>query len=101
VTVDVSFISLLKVVPALLPHLCDGGLLLALVKPQFEVGRGAVGKGGIVRDEALRQQVIARRVEEIAGLGLAPAGLMDSTVRGAEGNLEALALFRRSREGSG
>jgi 23S rRNA (cytidine1920-2'-O)/16S rRNA (cytidine1409-2'-O)-methyltransferase len=100
VTVDVSFISLLKVVPALLPHLADGGMLLALVKPQFEVGRGAVGKGGIVRDEALRQEVIARRVEEIAALGLAPEGLMDSTVRGAEGNLEALALFRRGSERS-
>jgi 23S rRNA (cytidine1920-2'-O)/16S rRNA (cytidine1409-2'-O)-methyltransferase len=95
VTVDVSFISLLKVVPALRPHLRPGGLLLTLVKPQFEVGRGAVGKGGIVRDEALRRQVVDRRVAEIAALGFTPLGVMDSPVRGAEGNLEALALFRR------
>ena len=95
VTVDVSFISLLKVVPALRPHLRPGGLLLALVKPQFEVGRGAVGKGGIVRDEAVRAEVIARRVGEIAALGFTPLGVMDSPVHGAEGNVEALALFRR------
>lgn len=57
-TVDVSFISLRKIVPALLPHLVPGGLLLALIKPQFEAGRGAVGKGGILRDESLRRQVI-------------------------------------------
>ena len=95
VTVDVSFISLLKVVPALRPHLREGGLLLALVKPQFEVGRGGVGKGGIVRDEGLRVETVARRVEEIAALGFATLGVMDSPVRGAEGNVEALALFRR------
>jgi 23S rRNA (cytidine1920-2'-O)/16S rRNA (cytidine1409-2'-O)-methyltransferase len=99
VTVDVSFISLLKVVPALVPHLRAGGLLLTLVKPQFEVGKGAVGKGGIVRDEPVRREVIARRVEEIAALGFAPLGVMDSPVRGAEGNLEALALFRRAAAG--
>jgi 23S rRNA (cytidine1920-2'-O)/16S rRNA (cytidine1409-2'-O)-methyltransferase len=93
VTVDVSFISLLKVVPALLPHLRPGGLLLTLVKPQFEAGRAAIGKGGIVRDEAVRRQVIAERVEQLAALGLQPRGLMDSPVAGAEGNVEALALF--------
>jgi 23S rRNA (cytidine1920-2'-O)/16S rRNA (cytidine1409-2'-O)-methyltransferase len=51
ITIDVSFISLAKVVPALLPHLAPGGLILALIKPQFEAGRGVVGKGGILRDE--------------------------------------------------
>jgi 23S rRNA (cytidine1920-2'-O)/16S rRNA (cytidine1409-2'-O)-methyltransferase len=94
VTVDVSFISLLKVVPALLPHLLPDGLLLVLVKPQFEVGKGAVGKGGIVRDQELRRRVIAERVAEIAALGLEVVGVMDSPVAGAEGNIEALALFR-------
>jgi len=93
VTVDVSFISLLKVVPALLPHLRPGGLLLTLVKPQFEAGRAAVGKGGIVRDEAVRRQVIDQRTAQLAALGLQPRGLMDSPVAGAEGNVEALALF--------
>ena len=93
VVVDVSFISLLKVVPALLPHLAPGGLLLTLVKPQFEAGRAAVGKGGIVRDEAVRRQVIDERVRQLAALGLEPRGLIDSPVAGAEGNVEALALF--------
>jgi 23S rRNA (cytidine1920-2'-O)/16S rRNA (cytidine1409-2'-O)-methyltransferase len=83
VTVDVSFISLLKVVPALLPHLRRpaaagpaasgaGGYLLVLIKPQFEAGRGAVGKGGILRDEALRRRVIdecAGRLSEIGEIG--------------------------------
>jgi 23S rRNA (cytidine1920-2'-O)/16S rRNA (cytidine1409-2'-O)-methyltransferase len=93
-TVDVSFISLLKVVPALLPHLRPGGLLLTLVKPQFEAGRAAIGKGGIVRDEAVRSATIERRVAEIAAMGLAPLATMDSPVAGAEGYVEGLALFR-------
>jgi 23S rRNA (cytidine1920-2'-O)/16S rRNA (cytidine1409-2'-O)-methyltransferase len=97
VVVDVSFISLLKVVPALLPHLQPGGLLLTLVKPQFEAGRAAVGKGGIVRDEAVRRHVIDDRVQQLAALGLERRGLIDSPVAGAEGNVEALALFATTR----
>ncbi len=95
VTIDVSFISLVKVVPALLPHFADGGRLLALVKPQFEAGRRQVGKGGIVRDEQVRRQVIEQRVEDLAELGLVPQGTFDSPVHGMEGNREAFALFRR------
>jgi 23S rRNA (cytidine1920-2'-O)/16S rRNA (cytidine1409-2'-O)-methyltransferase len=91
VTVDVSFISLLKVVPALLPHLRPGGELLVLVKPQFEAGRAAVGKGGVVRDETVRREVVRERVEQLAALGLEVRGVIDSPVPGAEGNVEALA----------
>ena len=94
ITLDVSFISLIKVVPAVLPFGAAGGHLLALIKPQFEVGRGQVGKGGIVRDEQLRQQVIAERCGELAFLNLQPVGIVDSQVPGSKGNLEALALFR-------
>ena len=94
VVVDVSFISLLKVVPALLAHLLPGGSLLVLVKPQFEAGRAAVGKGGIVRDEAVRRAVIDERVAQLAALGLERRGVIDSPVAGAEGNVEGLALFR-------
>ena len=94
VTVDVSFISLLKVVPAILPHLVAGGRLLTLIKPQFEVGRRQVGKGGIVRDEELRQQIIAQRVEELESLGLESLGVVDSAVPGMTGNREAFAVFR-------
>ena len=93
VVVDVSFISLLKVVPALLPHLATGGRLLTLIKPQFEIGREGLGKGGIVRDEEARREIIERRAVEIAALGLTRRDLFDSPVTGAEGNREALALF--------
>jgi 23S rRNA (cytidine1920-2'-O)/16S rRNA (cytidine1409-2'-O)-methyltransferase len=96
ITVDVSFISLLKVVPALLPHLAPGGLLLPMIKPQFEAGRGAVGKGGILRDDEVRGRAIGEVVEGLAALGLEPLGVCDSAVPGSGGNREAFALFRRS-----
>jgi len=92
--VDVSFISLAKVVPAVLPHLEPGGYLLPLIKPQFEAGRGAVGKGGILRDEALRSRVVEDTAAALAGLGLETIGVVDSELAGAGGNREALALFR-------
>lgn len=95
-TVDVSFISLLKIVPALLPHIVPGGWLLTLVKPQFEAGRHQVGKGGIVRDEVVRRQVIDQRVAEIGALGVEIVGVIDSAVPGMTGNREAFAAFRRS-----
>jgi 23S rRNA (cytidine1920-2'-O)/16S rRNA (cytidine1409-2'-O)-methyltransferase len=97
VVVDVSFISVLKVAPALVPHLAPGGRLLPLIKPQFEVGRGAVGRGGIVRDEAVRAAVVAERAAELAALGLDLVGTFDSPVTGAEGNREAFALLARRR----
>ncbi len=96
IVVDVSFISLARVAPALLPHLAPGGRLLTLIKPQFEVGRGRVGKGGIVRDEALRRSTIAERAVELAALGVELVGTFDSPVTGAQGNREAFALFRRA-----
>lgn len=95
ITIDVSFISLAKVVPALLPHLSPGGRLLALIKPQFEAGRGAVGKGGILRDEELRTRVIQECAGGLAGLGLELLGVHDSAVPGMGGNREAFALLRR------
>lgn len=99
ITADVSFISLAKVVPALLPHLGKRGLLLPLIKPQFEAGRGAVGKGGILRDEARRRQVIEDCAVGLAALagpaGLERVGLFDSPVAGSGGNREAFALLRR------
>lgn len=93
-TLDLSFISLAKVVPAVMPHVAPGGWVLPLVKPQFEAGRGVVGKGGILRDEGLRQRIVAETVEGLTALGLEPRGLMDSPVSGAGGNRESLALFR-------
>jgi 23S rRNA (cytidine1920-2'-O)/16S rRNA (cytidine1409-2'-O)-methyltransferase len=96
VVVDLSFISVVKVAPALVPHVAAGGRMLVLIKPQFEVGRGGVGKGGIVRDETLRRETIETRAAELAALGFGLAGLFDSPVAGAEGNREAFALLVRS-----
>lgn len=94
-TVDVSFISLLKVVPPLIGALSGGGELLALIKPQFEAPRGSVGKGGILRDEGLRSEVIARRSRELAErTGLVLVGVVDSAVPGLGGNREAFAHLR-------
>jgi 23S rRNA (cytidine1920-2'-O)/16S rRNA (cytidine1409-2'-O)-methyltransferase len=95
VVADVSFISLAQVLPAVLPHLRPGGLLVALVKPQFEVGKGQVGKGGVVRDEALRAAAIARVQAEVQSLGLRLLGVTDSPLLGPAGNREALLAARK------
>ena len=94
VTFDVSFISLLLVVPPMLSFVKEGGWVLPMIKPQFEVGREHVGKGGIVRDPEVRRQVIEQRVEQLAALGLEVIEVVDSEVPGMEGNREAFALFR-------
>ena len=94
-TVDVSFISLRLIVPALLPHLGTEAWLVCLVKPQFEAGRDEVGKGGIVRDESIRRETIDSTVRAIESLGLDLVGLVESPIRGQKGNLEELAIFRR------
>jgi 23S rRNA (cytidine1920-2'-O)/16S rRNA (cytidine1409-2'-O)-methyltransferase len=96
ITLDVSFISLLKVVPALLPHLAPGGLLLPMIKPQFEAGRGMVGKGGILRDEEVRQRVVRECAAGMAALGLELLGLYDSPLAGTGGNRETFALLRKA-----
>ena len=94
VVVDVSFISLTKVLPALVPLLNQSGRLITLIKPQFEVGRGEVGSGGIVRDPQKHTRVIEEVTKAAVALGLTRVGVIDSPIRGAEGNLEFLALFK-------
>lgn len=93
--VDVSFISLKLVMPKILPFLRPGGIILALVKPQFEVGKGQVGKGGVVRDPELQ----LRTVEEIKifsqGLGLTAKGVVPSPILGPKGNQEYLLYLYR------
>lgn len=93
-TIDVSFISLLKVVPAVLPHLQPGAGLLVLIKPQFEAPRGSLGKGGILRDAELRDLVVAERRDQLSEMGLECVGLLTSPVAGVGGNVESLAYFR-------
>jgi 23S rRNA (cytidine1920-2'-O)/16S rRNA (cytidine1409-2'-O)-methyltransferase len=93
-TIDVSFISLRLIVPALMQHLAPEAWLVCLVKPQFEAGREQVGKGGIVRDESIRRQTIDGTVDAIEKSGLELQGLVESPIRGQKGNLEELAVFR-------
>ena len=93
---DVSFISATKVMPAIVPLLTEGGRFITLIKPQFEVGRGEVGRGGIVSDPEKQARVVAEVNEAARGLGLALRGVITSPVRGADGNLEFLALYEKS-----
>ena len=90
--VDVSFISLEKVLPPLARCLGEGSEIIALVKPQFELKRGDVGKGGIVREPLLHRRAVERIVDDVAAvsnaLGLEPAGTTPSPITGAEGNQE-------------
>jgi 23S rRNA (cytidine1920-2'-O)/16S rRNA (cytidine1409-2'-O)-methyltransferase len=93
---DVSFISATKILPAIVPLLKESGRLIVLIKPQFEVGRGEVGKGGIVRDSEAHQRVVAEVNRAAAELGLTGKGVIESPLRGAEGNLEFLALYEKT-----
>lgn len=86
--VDVSFISLEKVLPALFECMEPGGEVVALVKPQFEVGREAVGRGGIVKDPELHRRVLLRLAAFVRTLGGSLHGVIPSPIRGAEGNRE-------------
>lgn len=85
---DVSFISVTKILPALAGVLGDRADLLVMVKPQFEVGRGRVGKGGVVRDESLRQEAIDGVAAFAETLQWTVLGRRDNDVRGPKGNLE-------------
>jgi len=92
--IDVSFISLGLVLPVVPPLLLPGSPLVALVKPQFEVGRGKVGKGGIVRDEADRRLAVAAVAEAARALGFAVLGETPSPITGGKGNVEFLLHLR-------
>ncbi len=90
---DVSFISATKVLPAVVPLLRENGRLITLIKPQFEVGRGEVGSGGIVRDPEKHSRVIREVNQAAVALGLLVRKVIESPIRGAEGNIEFLALY--------
>jgi len=92
-TIDVSFISLRHILPNVPPLLRPGGRVIALVKPQFEAGRSEVGAGGIVRDPAIHDRVIASVTDAAHQVGLDRLGLETSPVTGAEGNREFLMLL--------
>jgi 23S rRNA (cytidine1920-2'-O)/16S rRNA (cytidine1409-2'-O)-methyltransferase len=93
--IDVSFISLTKVVPSVIKFLKETGEVLALVKPQFEVGKGEVGKGGIVREEEKRLKAVGAVREYLKKLGLRAAGMFESPVHGQKGNIEYFLYMKR------
>ena len=95
VVIDVSFISLTKILPAAFGVLQPDGDLICLVKPQFELDRGDVGKGGVVRDETLHQKAVDKiRKFATDDLNKQWRGLVDSPITGADGNREFLAWLR-------
>jgi 23S rRNA (cytidine1920-2'-O)/16S rRNA (cytidine1409-2'-O)-methyltransferase len=94
--IDVSFISLLNVLPKILEFLGDAGEVLALVKPQFEVGKGMVGKGGVVREEARRLAAAERVKEGAEQMGYKTRGLFESPVSGQKGNREIFLYMGRN-----
>ena len=95
ILIDTSFISIEKFLPHLLGFLKEGGILLGLIKPQFEVGKGEVGKGGVVKDPALHQKVIDRISAFGRELGLRVLGVVESPLLGPKGNKEFFIHLRR------
>jgi 23S rRNA (cytidine1920-2'-O)/16S rRNA (cytidine1409-2'-O)-methyltransferase len=97
VAVDVSFISLRLILPAVQSWLAPESDIIALIKPQFEAGRDQVGKGGIVKDPAVHHQVLEDLISWCTDNGLTPAGLMRSPIEGSEGNVEFLVWLQPGR----
>ena len=98
-SVDVAFISLRLVLPAVKGLLRDGGGLVALIKPQFEAGRSALNKKGVVRDPAVRRRVVEEIADFAAGIGFYVKGLAASPIPGPEGNVEFLMYAVNSETG--
>ena len=96
-TIDVSFISLTMALPEPLTHLRPGGHAIALIKPQFEAQRGEVGKGGVIRSDALRQEILHRAQAALSSLNsIKLLDTIDSPITGDAGNREYLALLRKA-----
>ena len=94
VTIDVSFISLRHILPAVKRWIETGADIIALVKPQFEAGKAEVGRGGIVRDPTVHRRVISAIVDFAAMLGFTPVAVLRSPITGAKGNVEYLLHLR-------
>lgn len=92
-TIDVSFISLKLILPALLPLLAEGGKVITLIKPQFEAGKEKVGKKGIIREPDIHKEVIREILEFASNIGFFWSGLTYSPITGGEGNIEFLVYF--------
>jgi len=97
--IDTSFISLRLVIPSVLQFVREGGIILALVKPQFEVGKGEVGKKGVVRDPAVHLRVVGELAAFFTEQGLSVRGTCESPLTGPEGNKEFF-IWAVKKEGS-
>ncbi len=95
ILIDTSFISVEKFLPRLLGFLKKEGAIVSLIKPQFEVGKGEVGKGGVVRDKALHQKVVDRISDFSKGLGLKVLGVTESPLLGPKGNREFFIYLKK------
>jgi 23S rRNA (cytidine1920-2'-O)/16S rRNA (cytidine1409-2'-O)-methyltransferase len=92
-TIDVSFISVVKVIPSVVKLLKDSGYLLVLLKPQFEAKKSEVGKGGVIREPPVQARVLGRFINWLTGRGFGLGGLTASPIRGASGNKEFFILL--------
>ena len=93
--IDVAFISLRLVVPPVSELLLPDAFIIALIKPQFEVGKGQVGKGGVVRDPSLHQEVVGKLITFFETSGWVVKGHMESPLKGPKGNREFLVYLKR------
>ncbi|GMI66332.1 hypothetical protein like AT3G25470 [Hibiscus trionum] len=100
VTLDLSFISILLVMPAVVNAMKEEATLVTLVKPQFEARRSQVGSGGIVRDPKVHEEVLERIIKGVENFGFESKGWIESPLKGAEGNTEFLVCFSRISEKS-
>lgn len=98
IVMDVSFISVTKIFPALLPLLKEKGKIITLVKPQFEIAKGEVGPGGIVRDAETQERVVIKVNHKAEEAGLRVLDVIESPILGAEGNREFLVLYEKQSE---
>lgn len=95
ITLDLSFISVLKVMEAVNELLADHGTLIVLIKPQFEAQKEQVGRGGLIKNPKVHEEVIKKVTEGVAAYGFKLRGVIDSPIEGATGNKEFLAVFER------
>jgi 23S rRNA (cytidine1920-2'-O)/16S rRNA (cytidine1409-2'-O)-methyltransferase len=96
VTIDVSFISLTKVLPVVAQWLVPHGSIIALIKPQFEASKDEVGEGGIIQDSTVHERVVQEIIDFLPSIGLDKKGLVPSPILGAEGNREFLVWAQRT-----
>ena len=98
ITIDVSFISQTHIIGSAINLLCDNGLYIGLIKPQFEVGREYIGKGGIVKDKKARLLAVNKVIEHSKACGLKCIGFIKSPIEGGDGNVEFVAIFSKQGE---